>query len=67
MRVIEFTLAILVASWGTYLTWIFLYQNVIHKARHVLPLLPLLILVLALGSLGRAPAARALRPAGRRR
>lgn len=43
-------LEILVASWGTYLVWIFLYQNVIHKARHVLPLLPLLILALALGA-----------------
>jgi hypothetical protein len=44
------TLRIMVASWGTYLVWIFLYQNVIHKSRHVLPLLPLLLLVAALGT-----------------
>ena len=31
-----------------YLGWIFLFQNVLHKSRHVLPLLPFLALVLAL-------------------
>jgi hypothetical protein len=40
----------LVASWPVYLVWIFLYQNVIYKSRHVLPLLPLLLLVAALGA-----------------
>lgn len=40
----------LVASWTTYLGWIFLYQNVIYKSRHVLPLLPFLLLVVALGA-----------------
>ena len=40
----------LVASWTVYLAWIFLYQNVIYKSRHVLPLLPLLLLVVALGA-----------------
>lgn len=28
-----------------YLGWIFLFQNVLHKSRHVLPLLPFLVLV----------------------
>ena len=32
-----------------YLVWIFLGQNVIHKSRHVLPLLPFLCLGIALG------------------
>ncbi len=31
-----------------YLGWIFLFQNVLHKSRHVLPLLPFLALVPAL-------------------
>jgi hypothetical protein len=30
--------------------WVFFFQNVIHKSRHVLPLLPLLLLVLAGGA-----------------
>ena len=30
-----------------YLGWIFLFQNVVHKSRHVLPLLPFLTLILA--------------------
>jgi hypothetical protein len=41
---------VLVASWAVYLIWIFLYQNVIYKSRHVLPLLPLLLLTAALGA-----------------
>lgn len=47
------------ASWGTYLVWIGLYQNVIHKSRHALPLLPFVLAALALG------AARAWRGRGR--
>lgn len=42
-------LRVLAGSWTTYLVWIFLYQNVVHKSRHVLPLLPLLLGVAALG------------------
>ena len=54
-------LGILVANWRTvdrsvllsapfigcvlYLGWIFLFQNVVHKSRHVLPLLPFLALI----------------------
>ncbi len=30
-----------------YLGWIFLFQNVVHKSRHVLPLVPFLALILA--------------------
>lgn len=33
-----------------YLGWIFLFQNVIHKSRHVLPLVPFLALIPALAS-----------------
>jgi hypothetical protein len=35
---------------ATYAVWIFLFQNVVHKSRHVLPLLPLLLVPLAVGS-----------------
>jgi hypothetical protein len=38
------------ASGVTYLLWIFLYQNVVYKSRHVLPLLPLLLLIAAVGA-----------------
>ena len=37
------------ASALLYGVWIFFFQNVIHKSRHVLPLLPLLLLLLAAG------------------
>lgn len=45
-----------------YLLWIFLYQNVIHHTRHLLPLVPLLALAIAVGwervaSRGRAGSA----------
>lgn len=40
---------LMVAGWGTYLLWIALYQNVIYKSRHVLPLLPFVLAALALG------------------
>ncbi|MDZ7779903.1 MAG: hypothetical protein U5R14_08215 [Gemmatimonadota bacterium] len=43
-------MGVMAASWGTYLIWIALYQNVIHKSRHVLPLLPFVLLPLALGA-----------------
>jgi len=36
---------LLVGSSVIYLVWIYLGQNVVYKARHVLPLIPLLILV----------------------
>ncbi len=32
-----------------YALWIFFFQNVVHKSRHVLPLVPLLLLVIAEG------------------
>ena len=32
-----------------YLVWIFFYQNVVYKPRHVLPLLPLIIIYMARG------------------
>jgi hypothetical protein len=41
---------IMAGSWATYLIWILLYQNVIYKSRHVLPLLPFLLLGIALGA-----------------
>ena len=41
---------IMIGSWITYFFWILLYQNVIYKSRHVLPLLPFLLLVAAIGS-----------------
>ena len=34
------------ASWGIYLLWVCFGQNVIHKSRHVLPLIPLLLLII---------------------
>ena len=37
------------ASALLYAVWMFFFQNVIHKSRHVLPLLPLLLMVLAAG------------------
>jgi 4-amino-4-deoxy-L-arabinose transferase-like glycosyltransferase len=40
---------LLAASALLYAVWIFFFQNVIHKSRHVLPLLPVLLLVLAAG------------------
>jgi hypothetical protein len=48
-----------------YAAWMFFFQNVIHKSRHVLPLLPLLLMVLATGgaALWRGTAGRgAARP-----
>jgi hypothetical protein len=39
-----------VASVAAYAVWVFFFQNVIHKSRHVLPLLPALALVLAVGA-----------------
>lgn len=38
------------AGWLTYALWILFYQNVIYKARHVLPLLLPLLLILAVGA-----------------
>jgi hypothetical protein len=35
---------------GLYGLWIFFFQNVVHKSRHVLPLLPLLLLLPAAGA-----------------
>ena len=40
---------LLAAAALLYAVWIFFFQNVIHKSRHVLPLLPLLLMVLAAG------------------
>jgi hypothetical protein len=40
---------LLAASALLYAVWIFFFQNVIHKSRHVLPLLLVLLLVLAAG------------------
>lgn len=37
-------------SLATYAAWIFFFQNVIHKSRHVLPLLPFVLLLLSLGA-----------------
>jgi len=53
---------------GLYAVWVFFFQNVIHKSRHLLPLLPLLLLLPAAGAgwlwrdslLGRALAAAVL-------
>jgi len=39
-----------VASVLVYAVWIFFFQNVIHKSRHVLPLIPLLLIPLAAGA-----------------
>lgn len=44
------TASLLVASWATYLLWIFFYQNVIHKSRHVVPLVVLLLMILGFGA-----------------
>jgi hypothetical protein len=33
-----------------YAAWVFFFQNVIHKSRHVLPLLPLLLLLISAGA-----------------
>ncbi len=35
-----------------YLIWIFCFQNVVHKSRHVLPLIPFLVLILAFACAG---------------
>ncbi len=43
-------LQLLVASCIVYLIWIFLFQNVVHKPRHVLPLLPFVIAFLFYGA-----------------
>jgi 4-amino-4-deoxy-L-arabinose transferase-like glycosyltransferase len=40
---------LLAAAALLYAVWIFFFQNVIHKSRHVLPLLPLLLMILAAG------------------
>ncbi|MBW3629411.1 MAG: hypothetical protein KY464_08955 [Gemmatimonadetes bacterium] len=44
------TITLLATSWICYLIWIFFYQNVIHKSRHIAPLLPFLLLMGALGA-----------------
>ena len=33
-----------------YLAWIFFFQNIVHKSRHVLPLLPFLTLIIAVAA-----------------
>ena len=40
---------LLVLSWVVYFLWIVLFQNVLHKNRHVLPLIPFLLLLAAGG------------------
>ena len=35
-----------------YLIWIFCFQNVVHKSRHVLPLIPFLVLIVAFACAG---------------
>ncbi|MEM6325668.1 MAG: hypothetical protein AAF791_00985 [Bacteroidota bacterium] len=40
----------LLASAAMYAVWIVLFQNVIHKSRHAMPLIALALLVLALGA-----------------
>ncbi len=42
-------LLIAAACWLVYLLWIALYQNVIYKSRHVMPLLPFLLIIIAQG------------------
>ena len=37
------------AAWFAYFVWMLLFQNVIYKSRHVLPLLPLILLVMGTG------------------
>ena len=44
----------LVPSVVLYSTWIVLYQNVLHKSRHVLPLLTVVLLVLSIGAVEMA-------------
>lgn len=44
-------LQLVVAACTIYLIWIFLFQNVVHKPRHVLPLLPFVIAFLYCGAL----------------
>lgn len=34
----------------TYALWIFLFQNVVHKSRHILPLIPLVIFLLSIST-----------------
>jgi 4-amino-4-deoxy-L-arabinose transferase-like glycosyltransferase len=41
---------LLLGSAVLYAVWVFFFQNVIHKSRHVLPLIPLLLLILAGGA-----------------
>ncbi len=45
-------LGLLLAAAVVYACWIFFFQNVIYKSRHVLPLLPLLIIALGYGARG---------------
>jgi hypothetical protein len=40
---------LLAAAALLYAVWVFFFQNVIHKSRHVLPLLPLLLMIMAAG------------------
>jgi hypothetical protein len=42
-------LRLLAWSCGAYALWIFLFQNVIHQTRHVLPLVPPLLMLIAAG------------------
>ena len=55
------------ASALLYGVWIFFFQNVIHKSRHVLPLLPVVLVVLAAGgtALWQGGASRSRRRARR--
>jgi hypothetical protein len=41
---------VIAACLGAYGAWMFFFQNVIHKSRHVLPLLPFLILLMSVGA-----------------
>jgi hypothetical protein len=47
--------ALVLACASAYGLWMFFFQNVVHKSRHVLPLLPLLLVAVAAGAvaLGR--------------
>lgn len=46
----QFLWTLIGLTWVVYAVWIGLYQNVIYKSRHVLPLLPFVLLVAALGA-----------------
>lgn len=39
----------LILSFMVYLTWVFFFQNVVYKPRHILPVLPFLLIVIAVG------------------